>query len=211
MRPPTITYAEFGSRSHGAVVSYSLIDIGSGPGDVVSDCIYPQMPRTYQRLVFSDLKSSMVEFARQHYHHLPNTEQAYINIFNLLRPEGGDILINAAPYVAGFDAFTKIAYNKKWMPYIKDSDLFTSALQNIKDPKGYMLDLLHSIGFYDCTVETKDCVHIFTLEEFKNSAKAVTPYMRRIPNHLHDDYLNDFVDTMSKLDPQCPRKPSVLK
>ncbi|XP_073821504.1 juvenile hormone acid O-methyltransferase-like [Musca autumnalis] len=57
-----------------------LIDIGSGPGDVVSDCIYPQMPRGYQRLVFSDIKSSMVEFARQHYQHLPNSEFKVLNI-----------------------------------------------------------------------------------------------------------------------------------
>ncbi|XP_073841258.1 uncharacterized protein [Musca autumnalis] len=218
----------------------TLIDIGSGPGDVVSDCIYPRMPCEYQRLVFSDIKSSMVEFARQHYQHLPNSEfrllnieshdglphdlkgkfdhvtsnyclhlaadqrQAYANIYNLLRPEGGDILLNTAPYASFFDALTGISYNEKWLPYIKDSELFTSALQNVEDPKRYMLDLLHSLGFRQCQVEIRDRVYIFRLEAFKDLTEAITPYIPRIPNHLLDDYLNDFVEVMSNLDPQCP-------
>ncbi|XP_073822318.1 juvenile hormone acid O-methyltransferase-like [Musca autumnalis] len=221
--------------------SDSLIDIGSGPGDVVSDCINPRMPRGgYQRLVFSDLKSSMVEFARQHYQHLPNSDfrvlnieshdglpedlkgkfdhvtsnfclhlpadqrQAYTNIYNLLRPEGGDVLLNTAPYASFFDALTSISHNEKWLPYIQNSEVFNSALQNIEDPKGYMLDLLHSLGFRQCSVETRDRVYIFKLEAFKDMAKAIIPYIPRIPNHLLDYYLGDFVDAMSNLNPECP-------
>ncbi|XP_073822310.1 juvenile hormone acid O-methyltransferase-like [Musca autumnalis] len=247
--------------------SDSLIDIGSGPGDVVSECIYPQMPSKYQRLVFSDLRSNMVEFARQHYQHLPNSEfhvlniesheeladdlkgkfnhvtsnyclhhptdqrQVYTNIYNLLRPEGGDILINVIPHALSFDALNIISCNEKWIPYIRNSEVLASALQNVEDPKVYMLDLLHSIGFSHCSVEIKDRAYVYKLEAFKDNSKALIPYLCRIPHHLLDDYFNDYVEAMNKLDPECnfynkdndtirmpyrqmmiyARKPSVLK
>uniref|UniRef100_A0A1A9VS52 Methyltransf_12 domain-containing protein n=1 Tax=Glossina austeni TaxID=7395 RepID=A0A1A9VS52_GLOAU len=43
----------------------SLIDIGSGSGDVLKDFIYPLMPRNFARLVGSDISSIMCNYARQ--------------------------------------------------------------------------------------------------------------------------------------------------
>uniref|UniRef100_A0A1I8M195 Methyltransferase type 12 domain-containing protein n=1 Tax=Musca domestica TaxID=7370 RepID=A0A1I8M195_MUSDO len=220
--------------------SDALIDIGSGPGDVVYDCIYPIMPDTYQRLVFSDIKNSMMEYAREHYHHLPNSDfkvlniesheellndlkgqfdhvtsnyclqlvvdqrQAFTNIYNLLRPEGGDILINTAPYVSLFDGFTGLSHNDKWAPYMEDLQYFTSPLQHVEDPKQYMLDLLEAIGFCDYQVETRDRVHTYSVEAYKASVKAIAPYIPRIPIHLQDDFMNDFIDTIINLDWDYP-------
>lgn len=58
----------------------TLIDIGSGPGDVVVDFIYPRMPKTFQNIVWSDIKTSMVEYAKSIYGHLPNTDFKVLNI-----------------------------------------------------------------------------------------------------------------------------------
>ncbi|XP_061397334.1 juvenile hormone acid O-methyltransferase-like [Musca vetustissima] len=218
----------------------SVIDIGSGPGDVVSDCLYPRMPRKYQRLVFSDIKRSMMEYARKHYQHLPNTEfkvlniesheelaedlrgqfdhitsnyclqlvvdqrQAFTNIYNLLRPEGGDILINTAPYVSLFDGFTSLSHNEKWSPYMQDTQLFTSGLQHVENPKQYMLDLLEAIGFRDYYVEIKDRVYIYTLDAYKVNVKAISPYIPRIPIHMQDDFMEDFIDAIINLDWESP-------
>lgn len=45
----------------------SLLDIGSGPGDVLMEHILPLMPNEFSRVVCSDLSKDMVDFARSYY------------------------------------------------------------------------------------------------------------------------------------------------
>ncbi|XP_059221411.1 juvenile hormone acid O-methyltransferase-like [Stomoxys calcitrans] len=42
----------------------SLIDLGSGSGDVLMDFVYPIMPKNFQRLVCSDIIHKMVNYAK---------------------------------------------------------------------------------------------------------------------------------------------------
>lgn len=52
----------------------SLIDLGSGSGDVLMDFIYPRMPQNLQRFVCSDVNATMVEYARKQFGHLKGTQ-----------------------------------------------------------------------------------------------------------------------------------------
>lgn len=85
-----------------------------------------------------------------------------------MRLEGGDVFINHAPYVSVFDGYTSMSKNPKWSPYMQDIEQFTSPVQNCEDPRQYMLDLLQSIGFCNCIVETRDRDHLYTLEAFRS-------------------------------------------
>lgn len=58
----------------------TLIDVGSGPGDVLMDLIYPRMPSNFQRIVCSDIKQSMVEFATSKYQHLEKIDFKVLDI-----------------------------------------------------------------------------------------------------------------------------------
>ncbi|XP_013113388.1 juvenile hormone acid O-methyltransferase-like [Stomoxys calcitrans] len=54
--------------------SDSLIDLGSGSGDVLMDFIYPRMPKNFHRLVCSDINPKMVKSASDQYGHIKGTE-----------------------------------------------------------------------------------------------------------------------------------------
>uniref|UniRef100_A0A1I8PXL7 Methyltransferase type 12 domain-containing protein n=1 Tax=Stomoxys calcitrans TaxID=35570 RepID=A0A1I8PXL7_STOCA len=230
-------YEEFASkiqwRSDGLD---TLIDVGSGPGDITADIIYPLMPVNFQRFVFSDIQPSMVEFSKQRYNHLeksefhilnietsddlpsdlegkfdhvtsnyclqlvPNLGQAFRNIYKLLRPEGGDILINTAPYVSDFEGYTSLSKQDKWSSYLYGMEKYTSSLQNNDNPRQYMLDLFSDIGFIDCFVETRERVYKYNWEAFKKNMRAASPYIHRIPVTKQDEFMDDYAEAMANLE-----------
>lgn len=51
--------------------SDTLLDVGSGSGDVLMDFIYPSMPKTFDRVVGSDISVKMVRFAQNCYRSYP--------------------------------------------------------------------------------------------------------------------------------------------
>lgn len=59
----------------------SLLDIGTGTGDVLMDFLLPILPVNFQRLVGSDSSKEMVEYARQHYAH-PKVSFEHFDIEN---------------------------------------------------------------------------------------------------------------------------------
>ncbi|KAI9586407.1 juvenile hormone acid O-methyltransferase-like [Glossina fuscipes] len=58
----------------------SLIDIGSGSGDVLKDFVYPLMPCNFARLVGSDISSNMCNYARQIFKHEPRCDFRVLDI-----------------------------------------------------------------------------------------------------------------------------------
>ncbi|XP_073821716.1 juvenile hormone acid O-methyltransferase-like [Musca autumnalis] len=47
----------------------TLLDVGSGPGDVLHDYIFPWLPRNHGTVVCSDISPDMVEYAKELYGH----------------------------------------------------------------------------------------------------------------------------------------------
>ncbi|XP_005179568.1 juvenile hormone acid O-methyltransferase-like [Musca domestica] len=58
----------------------SLIDVGSGSGDVLMDFVYPCVPWNFQRLVCSDINSIMVDYAKRKYGQLAKVEFKVLDI-----------------------------------------------------------------------------------------------------------------------------------
>lgn len=52
----------------------SLIDLGTGSGDVLMDFVHPSLPCNFQRLVGSDINPKMVDYAQREYGHHKNVE-----------------------------------------------------------------------------------------------------------------------------------------
>uniref|UniRef100_A0A1I8PQK9 Methyltransferase type 11 domain-containing protein n=1 Tax=Stomoxys calcitrans TaxID=35570 RepID=A0A1I8PQK9_STOCA len=126
--------------------------------------------------------------------------QAFRNIYKLLRPEGGDILINTAPYVAVFEGYTSLSKQDKWSAYLYGMEEYTSSLQNDDNPRQHMLDLLADVGFTDCFVETRERDYKYTWDAFKKNMRAISPYIHRIPVTKKDEFMNDYAEAMANLE-----------
>lgn len=58
----------------------SLIDIGTGSGNVLMDFVYPLMPKNFKQLVGSDVSSKMVQYANHFYKNVANTKFKILDI-----------------------------------------------------------------------------------------------------------------------------------
>lgn len=63
-----------------ADVGDTYIDIGTGPGDVAMDYIYPLLPLNHRKIVFSDISSAMLEFARNYYGSIEKSDYKILDI-----------------------------------------------------------------------------------------------------------------------------------
>ncbi|XP_059221676.1 juvenile hormone acid O-methyltransferase-like [Stomoxys calcitrans] len=58
----------------------TLIDVGSGPGDVLIDHIYPLMPTNFTKIIGSDISADMVDYAQKFYHFVEKCEFLTLDI-----------------------------------------------------------------------------------------------------------------------------------
>ncbi|XP_075152631.1 juvenile hormone acid O-methyltransferase-like [Haematobia irritans] len=58
----------------------SVIDVGSGCGNVLFTLVHPHLPKNYKRLVFSDLNPNMVNFAQKTYNTFERVEYRVLDI-----------------------------------------------------------------------------------------------------------------------------------
>ncbi|TMW51282.1 hypothetical protein DOY81_003668, partial [Sarcophaga bullata] len=215
----------------------TLLDVGSGSGDVLMDFILPIMPEKFEKIVGTDLSPKMVNYARNYYrqhencdfrvldigsevnlpndlreqfnhvtsfyclHWVQNQRQALHNIFNLLKAEGGDCLLVFLAANPVFDVYKSMSRSSKWSSYMKDVDHFISPLYYCADPKLEFSSMLKEVGFVDITVELRKKVYVYEgLEILKDNVKAVCPFLERIPLSLNDSFMEDFIDTVTKMD-----------
>lgn len=90
------------------------------------------------------------------------------NIYNLLRPEGGDCLLVFLAANPIFDIYKLLSKSSKWSSYMKDVDQFISPLHYSHDPKMEFCSMLKDAGFSDIQVELKHKVYVYEgLEIFK--------------------------------------------
>ncbi|XP_075152637.1 juvenile hormone acid O-methyltransferase-like [Haematobia irritans] len=207
----------------------SLIDLGSGCGDILVDFVYPRMPWNRQRIVCSDISVQMVEFARRKYWHLKEMEfrvlnmatheklpydlkgqfdhvtsfyalmwvadqkQALRNIYDLMRPQGGDGLLVALASHPIIDGYKLVSQMEKWSKYTYDLDtLIPMPYQNSKQPALEYERLLNEVGFCDYLVEVQNRTFNYgNLDRFKANMKAVNPFLPRIPAELHEEFMDD--------------------
>lgn len=62
-----IIRANFSQTQWCPEIGDTYIDVGSGPGDVFMDYVYPLLPSNYQKIVLSDISRVMLEYAESSY------------------------------------------------------------------------------------------------------------------------------------------------
>ncbi|XP_075150988.1 juvenile hormone acid O-methyltransferase-like [Haematobia irritans] len=211
----------------------TVLDIGSGPGDVLADYILPLIPTRHGKIVCSDKSKEMIDYAQQYMKNLDRIEfeildiatkkplspelreqmdhvisilclhwiqdlrTATRNIFQLLRPEGGDCLLIFMADHAIFDAYNYISHFNKWSEYVKDVHRFISSLHFSVDPKAEFTEIMIEAGFSNITVELKKKIFNYgDLDNLKENVKSVCGLLNAIPVSLHSEFLDDFVTIM---------------
>ncbi|XP_036329614.1 juvenile hormone acid O-methyltransferase-like [Rhagoletis pomonella] len=213
----------------------TLIDIGSGPGNVLMKSIYPMLPAKFNAVLATDISERMIDYARKKYggveranfevldiasaqlpQHLcgqfdhltsffclnwvQNQRRALQNIYQLLRRSGGDCLLVFVANHPFYEMFMELSKSEKWGSYMADAMQYISPLYNSEDPVADYNKLLLENGFVDCNVEVRNETFVFEgAQNFKDNLKAITPFLSRIPEGQHEEFLDDLVQVLLKM------------
>lgn len=82
------------------------------------------------------------------------SRNALKNIYNFLRPEGGDCLIVFMP-TSSHSVAHDLLKQTKWSTYLKDTDCFTSPLLYSKDAKVEFSEMMKDAGFCNISIEVQ--------------------------------------------------------
>ncbi|XP_013113387.2 juvenile hormone acid O-methyltransferase-like [Stomoxys calcitrans] len=96
----------------------SLIDMGTGSGDVLMDFVYPHMGKSLQRLVCSDISPKMLSYARKHVVNLNMVEFRILDM-GTEQPLPND-LAGQFDYVTSFFAFMYVKSQRQALKNIHD-------------------------------------------------------------------------------------------
>ncbi|XP_055855264.1 juvenile hormone acid O-methyltransferase isoform X2 [Episyrphus balteatus] len=77
----------------------SLLDVGSGSGDVLMDFLYPVVPKDFKKIVASDISSKMVRHGKKTYSHIDNVDFKVLDIGTETLPKE---FINEFDHVTSF-------------------------------------------------------------------------------------------------------------
>ncbi|XP_061401160.1 juvenile hormone acid O-methyltransferase-like, partial [Musca vetustissima] len=120
--------------------------------------------------------------------------QTFRNIYDLLKPEGGDCLLVTLAYHPTFDAYKRMSQTEKWSEYMYDVESFMPQQQYSPDPKGDFMGFLQNAGFSDYQVEVRNKVFPHqSLNVFRNNMVAVNPFIDRLPKEKQSEFVNDFL------------------
>ncbi|KAH8249343.1 hypothetical protein KR032_008651 [Drosophila birchii] len=127
-------------------------------------------------------------------HWVQNLKGALGNIYNLLRPEGGDCLLAFLASNPVYEVYKILKTNEKWSPYMQDVEQFISPLHYSLNPGEEFSQLLNEVGFMHHNVEIRNEVFVYEgVRTLKDNVKAICPFLERMPSILHEDFLDDFI------------------
>ncbi|XP_075152636.1 juvenile hormone acid O-methyltransferase-like [Haematobia irritans] len=212
-----------------------LCDVGTGPGDVFANHIYPLVKEKCAKIILSDISSKMLDYCRNilqasenfdyeildisahdklptkllgqvdHVtsmlvmHWISNHRQALRNIYNLLRPEGGDFIVTFFSYSNFFEACYQLANSSKWLPYTNGKGQFIMNFQNSKNTEEDFRIMMESVGFRNVEVKMKSVLYDYGNKDiFKESMISICPTLNFIPISHQDDFLNDMVSSTAE-------------
>ncbi|XP_005184548.1 juvenile hormone acid O-methyltransferase [Musca domestica] len=212
----------------------TLLDVGTGTGNVLMEIVKPRIAKTYRKIVGTDVAPEVIEFAQNYYrspkkcefrvlnicteqplphdllgqfdhvtsfnclHWLKNQEQALRNIYDLIRPEGGDCLLSFAPYVPIMDIYESLRDSATWAPYLGHTDYFNGPLQRIEEFA--LVKLLQDIGFYNVHVQFNyDVYNYDSPQEFSDQMAASSLFLKHVPASMHEKLMVDFLEVARRL------------
>ncbi|KAL0267368.1 UNVERIFIED_CONTAM: hypothetical protein PYX00_009656 [Menopon gallinae] len=157
-------------------------------GEAIIDGTKEKKPRGY------DLISSFYCL-----HWIPNQRLALENIHKLLKP-GGDALLVLLAKSPVFSLYDKLSGLATWKEYMQDVENFISPYHRSEDPLRDFLDLISDVGFETVKLECRERNYIFqSTSSLRNAIIAVNPFISRIPNHLHEQFITDCLKETEKM------------
>ncbi|CAH0560781.1 unnamed protein product [Brassicogethes aeneus] len=132
-------------------------------------------------------------------HWIQNQKQAFQNIYNMMAP-GGDLLTIFLASNPIYDIYESMAANEKWLPYMKNFKSYISPYHFYDQPLKELEKILKEAGFsiHLCRLENRNFT-FNSLDVMERATKAVNPFLENIPEDKLENYLNDFVEEVRKL------------
>ena len=98
--------------------------------------------------------------------------------------------------------YRKVAANTKWSAHMKDVETFIPVYQDSADPGGEFESLLSRTGFSVRKCQALDFSFTFSNKnQLLAALKAVNPFLTRIPEAKHSEFLSDCVTSLLSLEP----------
>ncbi|KAH8255494.1 hypothetical protein KR038_004650 [Drosophila bunnanda] len=136
-------------------------------------------------------------------HWVQNLRGALGNIYNLLRPEGGDCLLAFLASNPVYEVYKILKTNEKWSSYMQDVEQFISPLHYSMNPGEEFSQLLNDVGFMHHNVEIRNEVFVYEgVRTLKDNVKAICPFLERMPSTVHEDFLDDFIEIVISMNLQ---------
>nr|XP_016927888.1 juvenile hormone acid O-methyltransferase [Drosophila suzukii] len=140
-------------------------------------------------------------------HWVQNLKGALGNIYNLLKPEGGDVLLAFLASNPVYEVYKILKTNEKWSSYMQDVEQFISPLHHSLNPGEEFSQLLTDVGFIQHNVEIRNEVFVYEgVRTVKDNVKAICPFLERMPIDLHEEFLYDFIDVVISMNLQQGEK-----
>lgn len=112
------------------------------------------------------------------------SRQFFVNIFNLLRPDGGDCLITSALVTIHHDIGRTLSEHPKWTTYIQNSQ-YNQSSPNPEDIRTATLKMVQEVPFKNYSVEVRDREYIFKIEDFRSNFKFLKIILKQLLKMFH--------------------------
>ncbi|XP_049854093.1 juvenile hormone acid O-methyltransferase-like [Schistocerca gregaria] len=132
-------------------------------------------------------------------HWVPDNRRAVQNIHKLLVP-GGEAVFSIIANMVFYTVFEEMAKDSRWARYMQDVEKFVSPYQHSEDPVSDFRQLLQSEGYQVLRCDVAPQVLFFPSEmQRRDFMKSVCPFLKRVPEDQKDNFLDDLIQRMEKL------------
>ncbi|XP_075150990.1 juvenile hormone acid O-methyltransferase-like [Haematobia irritans] len=116
------------------------------------------------------------------------------NIYDLLKENGGDCLIASLSNHILYPTYIKLSQMEKWSQYMTDVQSFIAPQYYSEDVRRDIINYLIDVGFSDYIVDVVPTTFVYeNVKAFKDNIVGCSPFLGRIDNDLHEEYMHDFL------------------
>ncbi|XP_054260266.1 juvenile hormone acid O-methyltransferase-like [Macrosteles quadrilineatus] len=125
-------------------------------------------------------------------HWIQDQEQAFKNMFTLLKP-GGHFLVIMAPQNSTFLIYKILSQMEKWKTYMKDVDMYIPKFYNSANVCNDIEQIVRRQGLEIITLEErKQTVSFPSMAKLMRSNEAVNPFVKRMNQSTREQYMACF-------------------
>ncbi|XP_071522293.1 juvenile hormone acid O-methyltransferase [Panulirus ornatus] len=132
-------------------------------------------------------------------HWVKGQENCLTNIFQLLQPGGETLLVFLASNPL-FTMYEIMSQKPQWQQYMQDVSNYIPSYQHKTDPVQAMVDVAEDVGFEVLSCEAPQFEFVFeNINYLKNAIKAVSPFLKRLPQEQRETFLMECLQELAKL------------